>query len=50
MLFVIFSQENKEFTVGAIEIVPLYRQLNFENANKGTPLRVNEDKIISQIK
>ncbi|KAH1214788.1 hypothetical protein GmHk_13G036072 [Glycine max] len=37
-------KENKEFSVGAIEIVPVCRQLNFENANRGTPLRVDEDK------
>lgn len=43
-MFVIFFQENKEFTVGSTEIVPLCRQPDFEIAYKGTPLRMDEDK------
>ncbi|XP_028222506.1 uncharacterized protein LOC114403623 isoform X3 [Glycine soja] len=37
-------KENKEFNVGVIEIMPVCRQLDFDNGNRGTPLRVDEDK------
>eukprot|EP00256_Glycine_max_P068583 XP_025983178.1 uncharacterized protein LOC100808104 [Glycine max] len=38
------KKKKKEFNVGVIEIMPVCRQLDFDNGNRGTPLRVDEDK------
>ncbi|KAK7393779.1 hypothetical protein VNO78_22343 [Psophocarpus tetragonolobus] len=40
------TKEIKEFTKDAPPTVQICRQLDFENANRGTPLRVEEDKQI----